>query len=530
MRDVGKEEVHHRYFFHLACDGDPPERWRRHEPSASELALDARPLFELFWADLPDGVPPLLADHDRMLRWLVELMGLAEYRPPARVAAAPDPSLPQALAHVRFLGGPPDAGKSTVAQLLVDRHRLQRYTFDNWAPRHVARMDPTRQPALHAFCMASMDERWVLPTPEQMAAQAIQLWNERFWMMVGDLLALPREPVILAEGPGLFPACAAQVIADHGQAIWLLPTREFKLASAARRDKPQMRHGISDHARAAENWLARDVLLGEHVRREVARLGLPSVVVDGALGGRDRRRARGALRPEPARAGGGLMPFTMDDLTASGNRGPVPLLRYTQREPTDHLAVMLPGLRSRCEQPLLSLPTQLLRDAGADVLWVRYRYDAEPTWETVAPEERRAWLRADVTAALTTAQADRAYRRITLVGKSLGTAALGHLLEAAPWPTGTAVEAVWLTPLTRSEFLRGQIAARPVRSLFVVGGADREHDPAGQEEVRQATGGEVLLIPGVRHALEGADVWQTMAILERILRAIAGFLGLGGPA
>jgi hypothetical protein len=224
------------------------------------------------------------------------------------------------------------------------------------------------------------------------------------------------------------------------------------------------------------------------------------------------------------------MAFALEDLSASGHGGaPVPLLRFAQSEPTDHLAVMLPGLRSRCEQPLLSLPTQLLRDAGADVLWVRYAYDLQPAWETVSAEERRAWLRADVTAALVAALAHRPYRRITLVAKSLGTAALGHLLDATPWDPATAVSAVWLTPLTRSDLLRRQIAARPVRSLFVVGEADREHDPAGQEEVRAATGGEVLLIPGARHALEGADVWQTMAILERILRALAGFLELRGP-
>jgi hypothetical protein len=224
------------------------------------------------------------------------------------------------------------------------------------------------------------------------------------------------------------------------------------------------------------------------------------------------------------------MAFALEDLSASGYGGaPVPLLRFAQSEPTDHLAVVLPGLRSRCEQPLLSLPTQLLRDAGADVLWVRYAYDQQPAWETVSPDERRVWLRADVTGALTAALTHRAYRRLTFVAKSLGTSALGHLLDAAPWDATAAVEAVWLTPLTRSELLRRQIAVRPVRSLFVAGGADREHDPAGQEEVRAATAGEVLLIPGVGHALEGADVWRTMAILDRILRAIAGFLGLRAP-
>ncbi|HEY3110929.1 MAG TPA: NUDIX domain-containing protein [Chloroflexota bacterium] len=136
MRDLGRDELHHRYFFHLACEGDPPASWRRSEMHASAPGA-GMPLFELFWAPLPDGVPELIADHGRLLRWLVELMGLAEYRPPGRVAARPES-------------------------------------------------------------------------------------------------ALPREPAIVAEGPGLFPECVAPVIADRRRAIWLLPTDEFKLASARR--------------------------------------------------------------------------------------------------------------------------------------------------------------------------------------------------------------------------------------------------------------------------------------------------------
>jgi hypothetical protein len=104
---------------------------------------------------------------------------------------------------------------------------------------------------------------------------------------------------------------------------------------------------------------------------------------------------------------------------------PQPMLRFAQREPTDHLAVVLPGLRSRCEQPLLSLPTQLLRDAGADVVWVRYAYDRQPAWETVSSDERRAWLRADATDAVAAALAHRPYRRLTFVAKSLGIADRG---------------------------------------------------------------------------------------------------------
>ena len=66
MADAGRDEVHHRFFFHLRCSGTPPERWQHWEEHPSE-APGARHLFECFWARLPDGVPVLATGHDALL-------------------------------------------------------------------------------------------------------------------------------------------------------------------------------------------------------------------------------------------------------------------------------------------------------------------------------------------------------------------------------------------------------------------------------------------------------------------------------
>ncbi len=78
MRDVtpfGKDELHHRYFFHLRCEGTPPQTWRHWEEFPSDGS--ERVAFDFFWAPLPDGVPPLIAGHDALLPILIERMGLA---------------------------------------------------------------------------------------------------------------------------------------------------------------------------------------------------------------------------------------------------------------------------------------------------------------------------------------------------------------------------------------------------------------------------------------------------------------------
>ena len=77
MRDVtpfGKDELHHRYFFHLQCTETPPRTWRHWEEFPSDAS--ERVAFDFFWAQLPDGVPPLIAGHGACLPALLRSMGL----------------------------------------------------------------------------------------------------------------------------------------------------------------------------------------------------------------------------------------------------------------------------------------------------------------------------------------------------------------------------------------------------------------------------------------------------------------------
>ncbi len=54
-------EIHHRYFYHLRCREEPPERWRHGELTLSDGGAPIP--FDFFWARLPDEIPPLVADH-----------------------------------------------------------------------------------------------------------------------------------------------------------------------------------------------------------------------------------------------------------------------------------------------------------------------------------------------------------------------------------------------------------------------------------------------------------------------------------
>ncbi len=186
-----------------------------------------------------------------------------------------------ALRHILWLGGAPDAGKTSIARLLAERHHLQVYHLDAAEAGHVARLDPTRHPAMRGWAAMTTDERWVLRPPEAIAQHTVAFGVERFALVIEDLLALPKAPPILAEGPWLFPDLVAPLLSSPRQALWLNPTEVFKRASAARRGKPSSRGEASDPERMVRHWFVRDLMLAAYIGRRATERGLTLIEVDG---------------------------------------------------------------------------------------------------------------------------------------------------------------------------------------------------------------------------------------------------------
>jgi 2-phosphoglycerate kinase len=191
--------------------------------------------------------------------------------------------LRQRLSHAYWIGGPGGAGKSAVAAELAERHRLQIYRFDDSSERHTPRVRPGRHPELAAFIAMSMDERWLLRSPEKMARNAIGGWAERFEFVLDDLLALPTSPPIVAEGIGLLPECVADVAAAEC-AVFLVHTPAFlRGARDARQGMTSMTRLTSDPERSLARLVRRNELLANHIREGALRHGMPVIEVDERL-------------------------------------------------------------------------------------------------------------------------------------------------------------------------------------------------------------------------------------------------------
>lgn len=187
-----------------------------------------------------------------------------------------------ALSHVLWIGGAPQAGKTTLSRLLAGTWDLKIYNLDWHGVRDHERR-PT--PEVEAFARQTMDERWAHPTVDELVRRAILFWERNFALVLEDLLALPRERLIIAEGPRALPWCVAPVIGSSRQAIFLLPTPERRDVVAERRWGPgQVRRfpGIDDRVIALAKLRKRDAILDSRIITACRDLGLRYEVIDGS--------------------------------------------------------------------------------------------------------------------------------------------------------------------------------------------------------------------------------------------------------
>lgn len=200
---------------------------------------------------------------------------------------------------------------------------------------------------------------------------------------------------------------------------------------------------------------------------------------------------------------------------------PVPHRYLRPRGAIDHLVVLLPGFGYTCDMPLFYYAENRALDVGVDVLRVDYAYNRLPEFQEAAPAERRQWLLADAEAAVQAALAQRTYQGVTLIGKSLGTAAMAHLLPTASpnW------RAVWLTPLLAEPPVRSAVEAFTGPELIVIGTADPHYDPALLTALAAKPGTETVVVEGADHGMDlPGDPVASVQALSRYVAALVPFL------
>ena len=206
-------------------------------------------------------------------------------RPERQAKPAASAAIRERFRHIYWIGGGSGAGKSTIARRIAAHHGLQVYSTDDAMAAHARRSTTDDAPLLHRFMAMDMDTRWVSRSPTTMLETFHWFQGEGFNLIVEDLLSLPRERGIVAEGFRLLPRLVEPLLAVRSRAVWLLPTPDFRQTVLERRDesRPGFLARTTDPERAWRNLLERDRMFTHILREETAYLHVPAIEVDATV-------------------------------------------------------------------------------------------------------------------------------------------------------------------------------------------------------------------------------------------------------
>jgi hypothetical protein len=198
----------------------------------------------------------------------------------------------------------------------------------------------------------------------------------------------------------------------------------------------------------------------------------------------------------------------------------VPNTFFRQDTKSDHLALILPGLNYSCDMPLLYYATQVMLEAGADVLQVKYDYtQAQPSGKVSPLSDRFGSLAEDVIKITRIALDQREYKHLTVIGKSLGTLAIPILLQAdlSLHPQ----TCIYLTPILQELVPAHDLIQTCPHNLFVIGTNDRYYDVDLINSFRTLQPDNFMIIEGVNHSLEfPGDVVRSLEVLNSVVKTM----------
>lgn len=196
---------------------------------------------------------------------------------------------------------------------------------------------------------------------------------------------------------------------------------------------------------------------------------------------------------------------------------------WRQAGGTQHLAIVLPGYGYSADMPVLYYPGHLLTSRGADMLQVQYSYSKDPLYQGQDAGGQAAWLYADTMAACFAALSQGNYQRVTLIGKSLGTIAMAHLLGDKP--EFAVAECIWLTPVLDDALTYDRLLKGGERGLVIIGTDDPYYTPDKVAALQGRANLSVQTYDHANHSLElPGDIPGSIRILEQFIAQIDQFL------
>jgi len=185
------------------------------------------------------------------------------------------------MAEVFYIGGSPCSGKSTIAEMLIEKHGFQYYKLDDHLSEYLVKGSNDGIDLYKKVTSMSLDETW-LRSPLEQSDEEIAIYEIMFSYAMKDIGNLSCETAIVAEGAGFLPKLMNNASVDKNHYTCFVPTKTFQIEHYSKRTWiNDYLLGCSDADRAFQNWMERDTRFAIRVLGEAKKLGYFTAAVDG---------------------------------------------------------------------------------------------------------------------------------------------------------------------------------------------------------------------------------------------------------
>lgn len=183
-----------------------------------------------------------------------------------------------------YIGGSPCAGKSTVAERLSKEYDLYYFKVDDFLDTYTKLGASKGYPICKKTIEMNAEQIW-MREPVLQCEEEFEFYEEVFDYVLADLRQRNLQNGIITEGAAYVPKLIKRLDIPRNRYVSITPTKEFQVAHFRKREfVPYVLDGCGDKEKAFCNWMERDVLFAQEVRKQCYENNFYSIINDGTLG------------------------------------------------------------------------------------------------------------------------------------------------------------------------------------------------------------------------------------------------------
>lgn len=184
---------------------------------------------------------------------------------------------------IYFIGGSPCSGKSTVAEIISKKYDLYYFKVDDYLEEYMKKASLSNKEICRKAEAMTSEEIW-MRDPVLQCKEELLIYKEIFEFISEDLKKIECKNGIITEGAAFLPELVNSANVAVNKYISITPTKDFQISHYKEREwVPYVLEGCSDKETAFDNWMSRDVLFAEAVRKQCGEFGYISLVNDGEI-------------------------------------------------------------------------------------------------------------------------------------------------------------------------------------------------------------------------------------------------------